>query len=257
MGGFGVGVPNAAATPLPVPADLLAQLKAQLPPKGPSTTWAGSIPGTSAYIAVVSRGGQIEAFVCDGDKTWAWLAGNSTASSISAANKTGSVALTGKLAGSSLIATLTLSGTSYAIKPKKVAWPAGLYEAYGVKGSESVRAGWIVLPNGSQRGAKQVGVTGTAVSAVNPASVGVDIDGDGTANPAVSSTPVPFQKKVDKKNPPPGPSCASVEGSFNTAVTNYNNATNDADSKLWGNALSTSYRLGMQMGCGWAPPPQT
>jgi hypothetical protein len=259
----GLGTATAAATgsnPTTLPAELATRVAADAPPAGPVLTFAGKVPGTNAYLAVVSRGGQIEAYVCDGAKISSWLSGKVEGNTFRAANKTNEVTLTATRTQTKLSGTVTLSGKKIAIATMQAAWPSGLYKAVGLTEGPDynpVLTGWIVLPDGTQRGAAKVGITITAVGAVNPTGNEQLIGGNTTGTP-VSSDPEAFKKKVEKKNPPPsvGAQCASLAIKFDLMMDIYNDPNlSDATHTAAGNQAHDAYLQGMALGCSFSPPP--
>lgn len=258
--GLGTATAGATGSNSTLPAELATRVAADAPPAGPVLTFAGKVPGTNAYLAVVSRGGQIEAYVCDGTKITSWLSGKVQGTTFSAANKTNDVTLTAKQTRTSLTGTITLSGKRIAIATTQVAWPSGLYKAVGLTKSpdyKPVLTGWIVLPDGTQRGAARVGVTIGAVGAVNPTGNEQLIGGNTTGTP-VSSDPEAFKHRVDKKNPPPsvGAQCTNLQITFETMMEIYNDPNqSDATHSAAGNQAHDAYLQGMRLGCGFSPPP--
>jgi hypothetical protein len=238
-----------------LPPELRAIVVAQTPPAGPIVTFAGKVPGTNAYLSVVSRGGQIEAYVCDGEKTAVWLKGTTAGSTVSARDSTGNVLFSAKRTGSTLTGSLTLSGKRFDIRQAQVSYPAGLWKSFGLSGTNSVTAGWVVLPDGTQRGAKLVGGTPSTIGSLDPGSVGSDIDGDGATNVAVPSTPVAFKKAkaVATTAPTLGAQCASLMITFTFNMDNFNNPNiTGAAHTASGNAATQAYQQGQALGCIFA-----
>ena len=252
------GSASAAGVAPPAPVKLTPAVRAAViadtPPAGPIITFAGKVAGTNAYVSVVSRGGQVEAYVCDSDKIAVWLKGTLARRVASAANATNEVVLNAKQSGSTLTGTVTLAGKSHNIKATAVSWPSGLYEAWGLSGTKVVRAGWVLVPDGTQRGAKRVGVDVAPVNAVDPSAVGVDI-GAGANSVAVPSTPVPFGKKVAVATKPPtlAEQCAKLEHDFNFQMGLING--NGPGDIAAGNAADQTYKQGEALKCPQFPNP--
>ena len=228
---------------------------------GKPVSYAGKVPGTNAYIGLASQGGVVEAYICDSDKIAVWLKGKATGSSFTASNAANDVVFKATRKGTALVGSVTLGGKTILINTAKVSYPDGLWKAVDVVGKNFVKAGWVLLPDGTQRGAKTIV---TVVGAVEPLSSSTgepNIGGDtGTGSvPAVPAAPVPFNKKVTKKDPPPAVSCAHLEQEFNRLMAIYNSGPgegfSDANRSTAGNGATGIYRQGMAMGCGFSPPP--
>jgi hypothetical protein len=126
-------------------------------PQPPATvgtaTFAGVIPGTNRFVALVHNGQNARAYVCDGQAVAEWFNGTV---------QDGMIDLT-SAAGARLQATLGAAGASGSFTPaggtaaaftaEAVSAPAGLYRAEeNVDGVQYV-GGWIVLPDGQAQGA--------------------------------------------------------------------------------------------------------
>ncbi len=249
---------GAAAT---LPPELAAQVTAGLPPAGPVVSFTGKVPGTNAYLAVVSRGGQVEAYLCDSDKVSAWLTGTLRGSALRAANAKNDVAFTAKRTGSTLAGTLTLAGKSYKVTTKLGSYPAGLYRAdYVTTANLYAKTGWIVLPDGTQRGATLVAAAIEAAPNLSTATLQVAV---GAAVPAVAvpGDVVAFKAPTQtKKIPTPSPvdMCKSLENLFDMQHDNYlhfNEVGPPSTAAAFGNAMTQTYQKGMALGCAWAPAP--
>lgn len=155
---------------VPDPIDLeIAQLAATDP-----DTFVGQVDSSDTFVAVVRRGNEVRAYLCDGTAggvtVAVWLEGTASGSTFSASSEDGRTRLEGTVGGSGLM--VQLSGLS-AAGARQVAHlpaaglqaathPAGLWTSFGgLDGSVEkqvppqglYRAGWIVLPDGRQRGA--------------------------------------------------------------------------------------------------------
>lgn len=227
---------------------------------GKPVSYAGKVPGTNAYIGLASQGGVVEAYICDSDKIAVWLKGKATGNSFAASNAANDVVFTATRKGAALVGSVKLGGKTIAINAAKVSYPDGLWKAVDVVGKNFVKAGWVLLPDGTQRGAK---TTVAVVGSVEPltASTGEPSIGGGTTVPAVPGAPVAFGKKVAKKDPPPTVTCSHLESEFNRLMTIYNSTPgdgsgwSDADRSTAGNGATGLYKQGMAMGCGFSPPP--
>jgi hypothetical protein len=147
----------------------LAKLEARQ--SAPATPYVGKVEGTDAYIAVVERGGEITAYICDGAATALWFTGTQDGTTITATHPKGAT-LAAEQAGSTLTGTVVLDGATHAFTAEEAEYPAGLWQGIddaSVPLDEAFRYGWVVLPDGSQRGAKSGNIV-KPVSAVAPAT---------------------------------------------------------------------------------------
>jgi hypothetical protein len=132
---------------------------AEPPVAAPATggsSFAGVIPDTNRFVALVSNGRNARAYVCDGETVAEWFSGDVT---------NGTLDLT-SAGGARLQATLDQAGASGTFTPaggpaaaftaEPVRAPAGLYRAErNIDGVDYV-GGWIVLPDGQTQGAIRV-----------------------------------------------------------------------------------------------------
>ena len=137
----------------------------QAPAKG---TFVGKVDGTDAYVAIVSDGSRVLGYVCDSKKLSRWIDvatihdGKATLSSRSGDDLGDASLSTGRVSG-----TIVVAGRSHAFRAVPASGRAGLYRAArvdrtdGKLGENEVEAGWIVLPDGTQRGSTNVGTTST------------------------------------------------------------------------------------------------
>ncbi len=123
-----------------------------------STRFVGKVEGTDALIGLTDRAGQLSAYICDSAQLAVWLSGTVSGSTLTAAN--GPAALDGNLQGDGVTGKLTLpDGSVHAFTATKTTDPsAGLFQAVGIsEDRQLVRAGWVTLPGGEQRGAAKTG----------------------------------------------------------------------------------------------------
>jgi len=59
------------------------------------------------------------------------------------------------------------SGTPHAFTADEANRPAGLYRAEVVANGQTITAGWVVLPDGEQRGTQRMGLVVTAAPILN------------------------------------------------------------------------------------------
>jgi serine/threonine-protein kinase len=119
-----------------------------------SGSFVGKVDGSDAFIAIVLHtNGEVTAYVCDSAIISEWFKGSVTGSSLDLTNASGA-RLTADLAADSFNGTFTLAGGSalnFSVTEEDQ--PAGLYRGEDTVDGVDLVAGWIVLPDGDQRGA--------------------------------------------------------------------------------------------------------
>jgi hypothetical protein len=154
-----------ASSPAPASASPTATPYAAAPAKA---NYAGKVNGGGATIAIVVYNGQVIAYICNGSTVDAWFSGP--------VSSDGKVTLTGKnhatLAASygvgEMTGDVTAHGTNFDFSADTTSKSsgAGLYRATAKVGGETVKAGWIVLDDGTQIGSIEPDSTSAAPSAV-------------------------------------------------------------------------------------------
>lgn len=137
----------------------------------PSGSLVGTVAGTDAFIALVPQENNgLVAYICDGQTISVWFRGerNGNEVDLTAAN---GAQLQASLESDAAAGTITLAnGQSHSFTVSLASGEAGLYRAEeAFEGSDYV-GGWIVLNDGSQRGA------------INRISDGTSNITDGTSN---------------------------------------------------------------------------
>jgi hypothetical protein len=156
----GCGQAQRAATSAARPTPALSGLHAVSAPA--ATTYLGTVTGTRAFIGIVLSGGHARAYVCDGtprhpDTLADWFAGPVRNGLLEAASSQRHARLAARLGrqdaagtlaladGQSLRFTITLTPATYRA--------AGIFAGTARLRGRSYQAGWIILPDGQQRGA--------------------------------------------------------------------------------------------------------
>jgi len=131
--------------------------------------YAGKVSGGGASVAVAVHGSQVIAYVCNGSTVEAWLKG---------IVKAGRVVMTGKnhaqLSADSAVDSavtmmagdVTAHGTHYSFSVPMAQKPSGLYEATATVRGATIKAGWIVLADGTQVGSLETDASSAAPSAI-------------------------------------------------------------------------------------------
>jgi hypothetical protein len=143
-----------AATTTTAPAATASVPKADIPPKADYVARTASGGGA---VAISVHAGKAVAYMCNGHAVAAWLRGTAKAGKLELTGKNGARLdvsyRTGKATGS-----IMADGTKYAFSAPLVHRgssghrPPGLYEATATVHGVKIKAGWVVLPGGSQVG---------------------------------------------------------------------------------------------------------
>lgn len=165
-------------------------------------TFVGKVKSSNAYIAVLKDGRKIGGYVCDNGSGSRWIEyhslkrGRAKLIAGTTGERLGSVRVAGKLA----TGTVKIRGQKRRFSAKRVPkkGDAGLHFAIGKQKSRLLVAGWILHPDGSQRGAVARVNTATlqslkttAAPRLDPRASKVKIGGD-TDLPPVVAEPEPL-----------------------------------------------------------------
>jgi hypothetical protein len=116
-------------------------------------SFAGKVAGSEAYVAIVAgSGGKVLAYVTDGEWSVDWVDGVATGRTASLGNE-GGATLDAKFSRRGVTGSFTRPGKptlSFTAVPVKT--PAGLYRAVEDFADGRYVGGWVVLPDGTERG---------------------------------------------------------------------------------------------------------
>ena len=143
-----------ATAPGTVPTATASVPKADIPPKA---DYVARTDSGGAAVAISVHAGKAVAYMCNGHAVAAWLRGTAKAGKLELTGKNGARLdvsyRTGKATGS-----IMADGTKYTFSAPLVHRvssghrPPGLYEATATVHGVKIKAGWVVLPGGSQVG---------------------------------------------------------------------------------------------------------
>jgi hypothetical protein len=129
-------------------------------PAATTRSYVGSAQGTAAFVAVVVDGSRALAYVCDGvpgepvgtaPSVQAWFNGQSDGTAVNVTQAAGQLQL--RLTDTDMTGTLTLAdGRVMQVSGRTVTGDAGLYRAEATGSGSKAVAGWILAPDGQQRG---------------------------------------------------------------------------------------------------------
>jgi len=152
---------SATATPSPASASATAPAVVTAPDKA---DYAGRVQGGGASIAISIHDGRAIAYVCNGSAIEAWYKGTADNGVLIMTGKNNAhlsaIYDFGKVTGDVLA-----HGTDYRFTVGVVHKPSGLYQATAVVRGATVKAGWIVLSNGSKVGSLESDANAAAPSA--------------------------------------------------------------------------------------------
>ncbi|MBE1493666.1 serine/threonine-protein kinase [Amycolatopsis lexingtonensis] len=147
--------------------------------------YAGRVTGGGASVAVSVRDGHAIAYLCDGKKVEAWLQGVTTGGKLDLKGAK-NAALTGIFDATAVTGTVTASGKTWQFTAPVAKKPAGLYRATPKVRGRQAKAGWIVLPDGSQVGILATDDDATAAPPFDPAKGTATVDGAAVPAEAIS-----------------------------------------------------------------------
>lgn len=116
--------------------------------------YVGTVAGTNAFFAVVVRGSSVAAYLCDSRKVAQWFKGTARAGNVSLTSSGGYV-LRITIANRRVTGSVRFPGTAGAVHrvvAARDAKPAGLYRGVTTVAGVRYLGGWIILPDGRQRG---------------------------------------------------------------------------------------------------------
>jgi len=152
---------SATATPSAASASATAPAVVTAPDKA---DYAGRVQGGGASVAISIHNGRAIAYVCNGSAIEAWYKGTANNGVLIMTGKNNAhlsaIYDFGKVTGDVLA-----HGTDYRFTVGVVHKPSGLYQATAVVRGASVKAGWIVLSNGSKVGSLESDANAAAPSA--------------------------------------------------------------------------------------------
>ena len=168
-----------AATPAPASAATVASSSAAASPTAAASSssatasanaqfradYAGRVKGgIHASVAISIHGTQAVAYACNGSSVEAWLSGTASGGRLALTGKNGAV-LTGNYDSRRAFGNVSADGITYAFSVYTVKKPSGLYRATADVRGAKIKAGWIVLPDGTEVGSLESNADSAAPSA--------------------------------------------------------------------------------------------
>jgi hypothetical protein len=116
-------------------------------------SFVGLVDDTDAYIAVVSDGKRLAGYVCDGKTVSIWFKGDVGDHAAGLRARTEQELGEVQFLGDTADGEIEIGGERRSFSAEIVVGDAGLYTAYKKDDEGTVEVGWVVLNDGSQRGA--------------------------------------------------------------------------------------------------------
>jgi hypothetical protein len=186
--------PVAAATPAPAssapaqPASPTptATVVANVPARA---NYAGEVNGGGASVAISIHHGQAIAYVCNGSVIEAWLKGTAVNGHLTMTGK-GHARLSATYRTKRAVGHVVAHGVRYTFSAPAVHKPSGLYRAIAVVRGAKIKAGWIVLPDGSQVGSLESNADAAEPSAGRAPMLDVTTGTAHDGNTVLVATPI-------------------------------------------------------------------
>lgn len=125
-----------------------------------------------ASVAISIRGSQAIAYVCNGSVVEAWLKGSAVGGRLVMTGKDGAQ-LNANYNSRRAFGDVSAHGIHYSFSVYTVHKPSGLYQATANVRGAKVKAGWIVLPDGTQVGSLESDADAAAPSATQAPALDV------------------------------------------------------------------------------------
>ena len=173
--------PASTAAAAPAPASTAAASPPSASPAPTATApvtaptradYAGKVQGGGASVAISIHGGQAIAYVCNGSAIEAWYKGSAVGGVLIMTGKN-NAHLSAIYDFDKVTGDILAHGVDYRFQVGVVHKPSGLYQATAVVRGTTVKAGWIVLPNGTQVGSLEPDADAAAPSATTAPALDV------------------------------------------------------------------------------------
>ncbi len=188
--------PAAAATPAPA-----SSATAQPSPASPTPTatavanvparanYAGEVNGGGASVAISIHRGQAIAYVCNGSVIEAWLKGTAAGGHLTMTGQ-GRARLSAAYRSKKAVGHVVAHGIRYTFSAPAVHKPSGLYRSIAVVRGAKIKAGWIVLPDGSQVGSLEANADAPETSATRAPMLDMTTGTAQDGNTVLVATPI-------------------------------------------------------------------
>jgi hypothetical protein len=141
--------------------------------------WAGKVEGTNSYISVFTLdNGEAGAYLADGAEVAALVLGERDGSDIEL-EPSKDVDVKAEVSGDTVSGTVTLAGERHHFYAAEATGDAGWYRTRTTVDGDEVAAGYIVVADGTQRGAVRCAGKVVAAPRFDPDKPTIDVDGIG------------------------------------------------------------------------------
>src|SRR6185437_11778516 len=130
----------------------------------PHANYVGKVQGNAGSVAIVVHDNFAIAYYCNGSTQEAWLKGTPHNGKLSMTGKKNATLTTDYALGHAR-GTVTVDGIAHVFSIIAVHKPSGLYQSIATVRGATVKAGWIVLADGSQVGSLEPDSTSATPSA--------------------------------------------------------------------------------------------
>jgi hypothetical protein len=177
---------SATAQPSPASPTPTATATANVPARA---NYAGEVNGGGASVAISIHHGQAIAYVCNGSVIEAWLKGTAANGHLTMTGK-GHARLSATYRTKRAVGHVIAHGVRYTFSAPAVHKPSGLYRAIAIVRGAKIKAGWIVLPDGSQVGSLEPNTDAAAPSATRAPMLDVTTGTAHDGNTVLVATPI-------------------------------------------------------------------
>jgi hypothetical protein len=167
-----------------------ATSEAAPPPRLDVATYVGQVT-EDAYVAVVTGGGFVRAYVCDGVDHGVWFSGRlDEQGRFALTARDGVATLAGTVVNGAVHGAATYDGVRRPFAAVEARGAAGLYRWEGAIHDGDVLGGWIVLNNGKQRGTLSTSSGTKTAQPITLTTLSTSISGISVTGKVVSATAV-------------------------------------------------------------------
>lgn len=141
--------------------------------------WTGKVQDTNAYVSLFTLNDKhAGAYLADGANIATLVLGKRNHDQLSL-RPTAATTVTANVAGETVDGTVTLDGVAHPFTADRATGKAGWYRGRKKNRGDTIAAGFIVLADGTFRGAIRRGTQVVANPDFNPSSLVLDVPGDG------------------------------------------------------------------------------
>jgi serine/threonine-protein kinase len=145
--------PSSPAASSPAPAAAPSPAPTRTTPT--RADFAGRVGGGGGSVAVSVHGDKAIAYVCNGSTVEGWMRGKVENGKLTLTGKN-KAHLTASIHAGKVTGDVEAHGTDYSFSVSTVSKSSGLYQATAVVQGKTIKAGWIVLRDGTQIGSVEM-----------------------------------------------------------------------------------------------------